>query len=782
MVMVMKKQGNPLRRRYLRELKSEAGRYLVIFVLLVCAIGFTSGFLVADGSLIAAYDEGFVRYNTEDGNFTAAEKMNRAQLQDAGGLGISVYESFYTEAETDSGSTLRLFKNRRQVNLACLMQGRLPEVPGELALDRMYADNNGLTVGDTVTAADGKSRWTVVGLVALPDYSCLFENNNDSMFDALQFGVGVLSAGEFNALPKEELTWRYAWLYSEPPGDSEIAEKEMAEELLEELGDIVQLTGFLPRYQNQAIVYTREDMGGDRAMMAVFLYIVILIIAFVFSITAGSTIEREAGVIGTLRASGFTRGELVRHYMAMPVLITLISALLGNILGYTVMKEVCAGMYYGSYSLPTYVTVWNAEAFVQTTAVPVLIMLLVNLWVLTRRLRLSPLRFLRRELKKSRTGRAFPLPRVLGFFTRFRLRVALQNLGSYATIFLGVLLANLLLLFGIGMPDLLNNYTRMVAESMYCRYQYMLNLPVELQAGSRKLEKLLAMAEFSAGVETENEDAEKFSAYSLKTTYPDYKSEEITLYGLQPDSRYVPVETGGGAVVISSAMADKYGLGPGDSLTLQEPYGSEAYTLTVTAVTNYDAALYIYMSRQELNELFDLGEDYFCGYFSDTPITDIDEKYIGTVIDLDAMTKISRQLERSMGSMMGMVDGFAMLIFIVVIYIMSKIIIERNAQSISMAKILGYNTMEIARLYVIPTSAAVILSLGVSLPLLSGGLQQIVRYMFLLEMSGWMPYLLSGTVYIKAFGIGVLTYLAVAALELRRIARVPMDAALKNVE
>lgn len=81
--------------------------------------------------------------------------------------------------------------------------------------------------------------------------------------------------------------------------------------------------------------------------------------------------------IGTLLASGYTRNELIRHYMAMPILVTLIGALIGNILGYTIMKDICAGMYYGSYSLPTYVTVWNAEAFLLTTIIPILLMLLV---------------------------------------------------------------------------------------------------------------------------------------------------------------------------------------------------------------------------------------------------------------------------------------------------------------------------------------------------------------------------------------------------------------------
>ena len=60
---------NPLSKRLPRELKSEFGKYLVIFILLTATIGFVSGFLVSDGSLIAAYNKGFEKYNIEDGNF-----------------------------------------------------------------------------------------------------------------------------------------------------------------------------------------------------------------------------------------------------------------------------------------------------------------------------------------------------------------------------------------------------------------------------------------------------------------------------------------------------------------------------------------------------------------------------------------------------------------------------------------------------------------------------------------------------------------------------------------
>ena len=117
------------------------------------------------------------------------------------------------------------------------------------------------------------------------------------------------------------------------------------------------------------------------------------------------------------------------------------------------------------------------------------------------------------------------------------------------------------------------------------------------------------------------------------------------------------------------------------------------------------------MTRDHLNEVFDLGDDMFGGYFSNTEINDIDEKYIGSVIDLYSLTKVTRQLVLSMGEMMKLVCGFAILIFVILVYLLSKIIIEKNAQSISMTKILGYSRGEIARLYILPTSIMVVLTI-----------------------------------------------------------------------
>lgn len=599
------------------------------------------------------------------------------------------------------------------------------------------------------------------------------------MFDSVKFGVSVVTPEEFDTLDQDKLQYNYSWIYDKQP-KTEKEEKDVSEELMENIGEIVTLEAFVPRYLNQAITFTGDDMGSDKAMMIILLYIVIVIMAFVFGITISNTIRRESGVIGTLRASGYTRRELIRHYMALPVLVTLVGALVGNILGYTVFKNVCAGMYYGSYSLPTYMTVWSAEAFLLTTVVPVIIMLVVNYGVLRHKLRLSPLKFLRRDLSGRKKKKAIYLSPVIKIFSRFRLRVIFQNMSNYLVLFIGIIFANLLLMFGLLLPSALSHYQVEIQNNMLAKYQYMLQVPVSAASGN-KFDSLFSILEFYMSAETKNEDAEEFSAYSLNTLPGKYKSEEVLLYGIEPDSRYVKADLDKG-IYISSAYADKYGIHPGDTITLKEKYEKKQYSFKVTGIYDYTVGLCVFMTRTQLNETFDLGEDYYSGYFSDTRITDIKDKYIGSVVDLDALTKISRQLDVSMGSMMGMVNGFAIVIYMVLIYLLSKIIIEKNAQSISMVKILGYTNGEISRLYILSTSMVVVLCLLVSLPIETAVMKVLFREMMLSSISGWITLWIDPMIYVQMFAAGIITYGIVALLEFRRVKKVPMDEALKNVE
>lgn len=748
---------NPLIKRLPRELKSDFGKYLVLFIFMIVMIGFVSGFLVASNSMTVVFNDSYEKYNIEDGNFELAVKADEKLIDTLEKEDIKIYENFYLEKETDNvDSTLRIFKNREDVNKACVMDGELPDSKNEIAIDRMYADNNKLTVGDTLSI-DGED-FTISGLVSLSDYTALYSSPNDMMFDSIKFGVAVTTDEGFEALNDGKVHYSYSWKYNNPPKDDTEA-NEMSEDLLKVISENAVITSYIPQYSNLAINMAKDDIGQDKDIVAMFLYIVVVIIAFIFAITTSNTITKEATVIGTLRASGYTKGELIRHYLSMPMIVILASAIIGNILGYTVFKNAAASMYYSSFSLPTYVTVWNMDAFIMTTVIPVILMFLINYFILARKLKLSPLKFIRKDLSKNKRKKAIKLNTKIPIMHRFRIRVLLQNLPNYITIFVGILLANVILLFGMALPPLIEHYQEEITSNMICDYQYILKAPVE----------------------TDTDGAEKMCVGSLNTIEGKLKSEGVSVFGITPNSKYIDLELDDNSIYISNALSEKFGVKEGETVTFKESYGDKEYNFDVEGVYYYPAGIAVFMDNSYFNEVFDYDDGFFNGYFSDKEITDIDESLIATTVTIDDLTKTSRQMENSMGSLMDLLSVFGIVMFMLIIYLLSKIIIEKNAQSISMTKILGYSDKEISGLYILATSVVTIGSIILTIPIVNC-LMETLCVTMLSAYPGWLPYYVPFSAFIKMAGAGILSYSVIAFIQYRKVKKIPLDIALKNVE
>lgn len=272
---------SPLRKRLPREFKSEFSKYLVIFLFMTLTIGFVSGFLVAGSSMITAYDNSFEKYNIEDGHFVVNNELDEAAIKNIEADGVKLYENYYIDLDTDVNGdskdecTVRVFKNRTEVDKICIMKGELPSNQNEIAIDRMFADNNSLEIGDKITLRGKELK--VTGLVALSDYSALFSSNTDLMFDSIKFGVAIVNDEYFDSLSNDIKKYSYAFTYNEAPKD-ETESKEMSDKFMEKLVKEVMVSGnsiadYIPEYSNQAIHFTGDDMGGDKAMMIVLLYI-----------------------------------------------------------------------------------------------------------------------------------------------------------------------------------------------------------------------------------------------------------------------------------------------------------------------------------------------------------------------------------------------------------------------------------------------------------------------------------------------------------------------------
>ena len=758
---------NPLNKRFLRELKGELAKYIVIFVFMTAVIGLISGFLIADGSMYDTYNKSFEKYNIEDGNFELYSKADESVTDKLEKENVTIYENFYKEEnvvrhnniknDEDSQSTLRFYVNREEIDKVDLMEGSLPEDINEIAIDRMYAENNDIKVQDTLTV--GSRILKVTGLVALSDYSSLFSDNSDTMFDSLKFGVGVVSQKCFDAYDDTHIHYVYSWLYDNKPEDDKEA-KLMADDFVKTISANAILVNYIPQYINQAIHFTGDDIGSDRSMMIVLLYVLIVIMAFVFAVTTNNTIVKEANVIGTLRASGYTRGELLRHYILLPIIVTIFGALVGNILGYTVFKDIFVATYYGSYSLPTYHTLWNADAFLLTTVVPVIIMLVINIVIIGCRLKLSPLKFLRRDLSGKQKKKAMRLP-AFGFFNRFRLRIIIQNMPNYITLFIGILFANVLLLFGIMLGPMLTHYQNEITDKLIAKHQYVLK----------------------ALVDVDDNAAEKYCVKTLATIEGRLKSEDVLVYGVKDNSIYADINTASlkdNEVYITNGYADKFRIKKGDKITLKEKYDDNEYEFTVKDMYDYPSSFAIFMSDAAFKNVFDKSEDYYSGYFSDN-ILDIDEKYVATQITLDDLTKVSRQLDRSMGETFNLVKIFAVVLFAVLMFLLTKLIVEKNTTSISMVKILGYSNREISRLYVTSTTIVVVLSVALSIGLSVVIMNYLFR-VFMEEMSGWISCYYAPHIFPVMFILNITVYVVISFFMMAKIKKIPMDEALKTVE
>ena len=433
-------------------------------------------------------------------------------------------------------------------------------------------------------------------------------------------------------------------------------------------------------------------------------------------------------------------------------------------------------LYYNSYSLPSCHLVFSPTAMVKTTVIPLVLMFLINLIVIVKKLQLSPLRFLRHDLTKSKRSKARRIP-AWSFMKRFRIRILLQNMPNYAVLIFGVIFIELMMCFAFGLPDSLNNYGKKAPDMVFADYQYMLMSSKDSDGNV---------------IETSEDSAERFSSTGL--LYPKDSGsfragmgsggdESVTVYGIIKDSRYIsiPADMEEGQVYVSSAFAEKFGISSGDRITLHEEYENKSYDFTVAGTVDYEGGIAAFMDNDSFNSVFGKKQGEFSGYFSMNEITDIDEQDIAMVITVDDITKVTNQLMHSMGGFMDIFKYALVVLAAALIYLLAKIIIDRNEHSISMVKILGFKNSEIGSLYIIPT--AIVVTLFALVSFVAGYFLMIwIFHIFMLQMDGYFAFYMAPGSMILSVVYLLLGYIFVSVIDYVRIKKIPMDVALKNVE
>ena len=221
-----------LRKRILRDLKENAVRYLALGAMIILCMYVIISLIGTADTIITGSEEFGVSHKVEDGQFSTFVPLSEEEREELSKKGVQTEEQFYLDYELADGSTLRMFKHREKINLVAIDQGKEPEKAGELVLEKRYAEEHGLKVGDEITV--GKKNMRICGIGCSPDYDATYKDFTDSSVSSIQFGTVFVTKESYETFLEEENSVKaeeyvYAYRMEKPMDENALTEDELKE-------------------------------------------------------------------------------------------------------------------------------------------------------------------------------------------------------------------------------------------------------------------------------------------------------------------------------------------------------------------------------------------------------------------------------------------------------------------------------------------------------------------------------------------------------------------------
>ena len=525
--------------------------------------------------------------------------------------------------------------------------------------------------------------------------------------------------------------------------------------------DIDNLTQFLIAADNPRIDAAAGDVVINRFAGILAGIILMVLFTYVISVFVIHNIEKESSVIGALYALGETRGQLLFHYLLNPMLISFLGGTVGCILGFS---EYGTGWQMGDsiayYSLPPMRIVTPGYLLFYSLIMPPVTAAVVNYLVINKKLKRTALSLLRNEQTAGKAGRIQNMN--LGnmkFLLRFQIRQMLREIRSAFAVVIGMFICLLILIMSIDCAVLCINFGNACLEETKYAYMYTYKYPTE------------DVPEGGTPAYVENLKKEAYG-YNL----------DVTVLGIDDDNPYFPIATADkkNEIVISSAAAQKFGVKAGDKLVLSDEVNERDYAFTVKNIVNFTSGVYVFLDRDVMQELFDQEDDYYNVVFADHAL-DIDNGRLYATVSKENVEESSQIFTDMMGPMVVMLVVISALIFMIVMYLMMKVMIDRSAFSISLMKVFGYRRREIRRLYLDGNFYVILLGALICVPLAKWSMDLVYPYCIANVAIG-MDLKFTPQIYIMIYGGILLCYMVINFLLVGRLNKLVPAEVLKNRE
>ncbi len=832
-----------LRKRIWRDFKSNLPRYLALSLLIILAMYLVVSLVGAAETIIRGSENADSRQCVEDGDFSLFVPMKDEEMEDLEADGVTIEPQFYMDYEIDEDHTIRIFANRDEVNRIDLVKGTLAEKGNELVVERQFAEKNDISAGDVITF--GGREFTVTGIGTTPDYDNVLKSLGDTGCDCLHFGTGFVAADVYDTLRAEEKSikseeYYYAYRLNGAMTDDELKDrlekleftsgdvedpffqeywdrtmgkkddltdgiqelldgaKELKElkafedgiieytdgtkeaedgsnelldgiqELKDETDDMIDdifsedaqnLMTFVKAGDNARIQAASGDQELYRSVGTIAGAILLILISYVLSVFVVHSIDQESAVIGALYALGVKRKNLMAHYVTLPTVITFVSGLIGTLLGYSslgvpIQMQDC----YNYYSLPDLDVIYMPYLFIYGIVVPPVISIIVNSLVIRKRLSKPVLTMIRNEQKVG-NGKDIKLGN-MSFMNLFKIRQMLRESRTGFTVVFGMFVSLLLAMMSLEIYTYCANVNRDYVNDTKYEYMYTYKYPTEEvpEGGYEAYAKTLK---------------KKIYGYNF----------DITVMGLTENNPFFDVDLSDSSskVAISSSIAYKYGLDVGDTLTLKDDEADKIYAFEIASVAQYAPSFMVFMPYDKALELFDEPEDYFNVVFSDHALDVETGRLYATTTKTD-VKKAAGIFSDIMQGMILTIGGVSVLIFIVVMYLMMKVMIDRSSFNIALIKIFGYRNKEVKKMYLDGNFYIITIGALISIPLTKWIMDVAYEPAFVPNIACGIDKSFPFWMYLAIFAGILILYFIINHLLIRRIRKMVPAEVLKNRE
>ena len=447
------------------------------------------------------------------------------------------------------------------------------------------------------------------------------------------------------------------------------------------------------------------------AITTIFPIFFFLVAALVVSTTMTRMVEEERLQIGTLKALGYTRGEIMRKYLWYALAAALSGTAVGLTAGFQVFPSIIWSAYAMMYYMPSMATPWRA--FQALYAGGTLTVLTVGVTALSCRASLAEVPAALMLPRAPKAGKRIILERIGPLWRRlpFSWKVTCRNLLRYKKRFwmtvLGVMGCTSLLVAGFGISDSLNAIiTRQYGEVSH--YDLMTIVTEEAAVQEGPVYDYLftgdAAAESMAiSMETTRQDAPE-GGMDIYLMIPQDVARFADFVDLHERVSRTPTPLGESGIVITEKMAKMLGVAAGDTLTLENADGDTGQ-FTVTGVCEHYISNYVYMSAATYEAGFGKAPVYNAILSILADDSESAQDAISTdLLDMDKVASLSFTQDNIVQvlNMLNSIDAVVVLIIIcaaglafVVLYNLSSINVAERVKEIATIKVLGFYDREV---------------------------------------------------------------------------------------